>query len=97
MKLCDRFILCLLLQSLANQIGINVPRDDPLAALEVIEKRCRDLSANQHLTPTSTTDPTTAPHQQGTPVSPPVTPPPRDSTPTPPSPLPEWLNAGRSR
>ena len=33
-----------------------MPWDDPLAALEVIEKRCRDLSANQHLTSTSTTD-----------------------------------------
>ena len=41
-----------------------MPGDDPLAALDVIAQRCRELSAKCHLEPTSATDPMTDPKQR---------------------------------
>ena len=44
-----------------------MPRDDPLAALDVIGQRCRELSAKDHHEPTTATlNPITAPRQQST-------------------------------
>ena len=53
------------MQSLADQIGVVAPGDDPLAALDVIGQRCRELSAKCHHKPTSATDPMTVPQQLG--------------------------------
>ena len=61
----NNILLKLILQSLADQIGVGVPGDDPLAALELIGQRCRVLSAKCHHEPTSATEPMTAPQQLG--------------------------------
>ena len=53
------------MQGLADQIGVDAPGDDPLAALDVIGQRCRELSAKCHHEPTSATVSMTAPQHFG--------------------------------